>query len=536
MAVRKGNVVLTAVLGFMVMFFVYWSAHVLDLVNESSSKKGWNSLIASSYFQRSKFDDEASQHTRIAEAEKLAPIEQDDQNDSPEIDVEIPKQSHPKVDKPGVSHSRLAQLRKFKKSVIDAIEPWLNVTVVDSSPGNLTSIPARDRNCNGANWMLFSGHLRSFPRNYLNRQSFMENSASGCWMQVVYTVDIFETPQKLGMWKIKDVTSLSRLTLPQSEDVAFVVVQRHILRGKPDVFPGVLGFSKIVAAYHGIPLSPKDVLIVTRPDVIFTHAIDYPSLKTYAQNAKPFVFWTRYFVHNFDTKDPAEFLLIGTRELWENLCIRSCPTWWHIRTRCRGEQGCIGDNGCGFYGPKFIIAAEVRGFDSFFFLLPGFGMMLNRIPSPKVIQTWKSPKTQLPVRGVLDVVPARMRTRDSGACDYLRVECGRRHGLEMIRSISAEVGGAQVDTFVSDGLKAGYVRNETLIKMFKIFDSNGDGVLSKSEIVKHKKSPDTIVAGISKMYPPKMQLEGVKFSRYAKCDKHTVGFGTSFYVEDRSRS
>ena len=50
-----------------------------------------------------------------------------------------------------------------------------------------------------------------------------------------------------------------------------------------DYMPGVAILGDLLAQLHGIPRRESDVILLTRPDVVYSHAVDVPRRRPYEQ-------------------------------------------------------------------------------------------------------------------------------------------------------------------------------------------------------------------------------------------------------------
>ncbi|CAE8657313.1 unnamed protein product [Polarella glacialis] len=155
------------------------------------------------------------------------------------------------------------------------MEGWLNISVVAMSPGKL------DARCGGqARFAYFSGQFRTFARNVRNRDSFLSGSGEGCWVQVLYTYDEIDSPRFLyGTKDVVEAAAGYRSAVPGA--FAFLVARR-LARPRPDILPGVVRFASLVAERRGLRRSAADVIVVSGPDILFSHAFNHPQLQAYA--------------------------------------------------------------------------------------------------------------------------------------------------------------------------------------------------------------------------------------------------------------
>ncbi|CAE8704348.1 unnamed protein product [Polarella glacialis] len=380
--------------------------------------------------------------------------------------------------------------------------------------------------CGGqARFAYFSGQFRTFARNVRNRDSFLSGSGEGCWVQVLYTYDEIDSPRFLYGYSTKDVVEAAagyRSAVPGA--FAFLVARR-LARPRPDILPGVVRFASLVAERHGLRRSAANVIVVSRPDILFSHAFDHPQLQAYAlrPGSPPFILFPSHQGENLIVNDPSEMLLLASRALLEDPCVASCASWRQIRGGCRSESGCHGGSpfrGCGYYGSKWIVAGGERGYDACF-MRPLMRLVLARPENDPgawlEVGGGKGPRPG-PNKAMLPGPPMRLLeglrcARDYGACDCARIGCGVFDIT--FQKWQLPPGGGLLEDFARN---MQLVRSEVFQPVFHSLDQDGDGVISFSE---HLNATPTLAAlrgNVSQRCPATLVAENVSFRSYRWCE------------------
>ena len=129
-------------------------------------------------------------------------------------------------------------------------------------------------------------------------------------------------------------------------------------------------FARSVASHHAIPLSPNDVVILSRPDVITSHAIDYAMvhqrLTAYRGMA---VYLSRWSGGQVTSRDPVEMFVVVGRALLDMLCSSTGNT-------CLAPEWSCGH----LYARTFIYGVGAVGGSAFFYG-SGLQVYLHRLNS-----------------------------------------------------------------------------------------------------------------------------------------------------------
>ena len=234
-------------------------------------------------------------------------------------------------------------------------------------------------------WLYLRGHIRTFIEHTNNLQSFLQNS-SRCWFVVIFTPDELDkhdfgidanvvhpwSPSSTNILnefkkRNESVPSFIEKATRQLGDtnIAFATVSQ--IDTRPDshhytnvAFVCLVALGIEVAKFHSIPRHANDIVGVSRPDLLYTHAINVDSLVSVA-NTIPFVLMPHHRDNTIGGNDPSEMFVVAVRRFWETICPMSNktkPNRWH---------GCIGISGCGYYAPVFVYAAARFGFMPFFY-------------------------------------------------------------------------------------------------------------------------------------------------------------------------
>jgi hypothetical protein len=221
-----------------------------------------------------------------------------------------------------------------------------------------------------------------------NLKSFLDKSAS-CWFVTVYARDEIDhkynasTPwvpnmdDMLDDFQQKGVTASSILDDVSgnlSSNFAWATVHRENPNEKKDVYRGAVVLGVAVAKVHDIPTSPDDIVAVSRPDIVFSHAIDAIKLATVAKQI-PFVLLPHHEADSVGGNDPSEMLTISTRSFWQGVCIHKVGPG-EVQAAKPGSNdnlspdgvGCLEHtSGCGYFGSLLVYAAEAMDIHPFFY-------------------------------------------------------------------------------------------------------------------------------------------------------------------------
>lgn len=204
----------------------------------------------------------------------------------------------------------------------------------------------------GMVWLLLGGHLRTFEKNLLNVEKFIQ--PAGCFFIVIYTRQELESTTK-AWWKNaseadvaenNSTTVLDRLFsfhpwLSQTP-FAYAVVSHDTEAGQNDVFDGLWLLQKYAQSHLGIQPMDSDVFIRSRPDLLYSHTLDYSRLRNLAYRkinlditeesqliGKPgYAFLVRHESKHFVVFDPSELFWIGNLGYFESLYapVKAQPT------------------------------------------------------------------------------------------------------------------------------------------------------------------------------------------------------------------
>jgi hypothetical protein len=187
-------------------------------------------------------------------------------------------------------------------------------------------------------WLNFAGHLRSFEKKLPNFLSFI--GAHPCVFVSLFTWDVLEAPGPAWWSKNRqsglDLTSTSVPELLEKisnstikTNFAWLVMHQGEppdeasapLRFFPAVaFSGSLALSEAAAAAHGIKVQDSDIILQSRPDLLFSHTLDFQPLiglgKKFGDRQRNFVLLVRHDGTSAQGKDPSELFVVATRGFW----------------------------------------------------------------------------------------------------------------------------------------------------------------------------------------------------------------------------
>jgi len=142
----------------------------------------------------------------------------------------------------------------------------------------------------------------------------------------------------------------------------------------------VVSLGTVVAEAHQIPNDGKDIIAITRPDIVYTNGINVPRIASVMAEVEHVIMPP----HNgltFTLNDPSELLVVGPRRFWEAIYITnstckpaaaSLPRW-NVYT-----GACVPADSCGFAAPDYIYAATALAVKPFFYFQP-LGLNILRI-------------------------------------------------------------------------------------------------------------------------------------------------------------
>ena len=213
--------------------------------------------------------------------------------------------------------------------------------IISSSEGNYNHCG----DTNNITWLLLSGHIRSMHSHIPNVLSFLGTS-SDCWFVVVFTRNEL-TGDSIGFQRKHMCDESNNCTAMKREynvtkhlnemqqhsfrsNFAYCVAERNEEPGggewtgnlfSPE-WPGVTMAMRLVAKSHDIRHSSADIVILTRPDIILSHAIQTKNLHELASKENA-TFLVPHYASKFGTgNDPSEVwvLMTCTWDLLVGMC------------------------------------------------------------------------------------------------------------------------------------------------------------------------------------------------------------------------
>ena len=243
-------------------------------------------------------------------------------------------------------------------------------------------------------WVYFWGHLRTFGMHAQNLQSFLDGAEEKpCMFLVIYTRDEFDHPGRHldkyiermhseGRSVVSEMQSTAR-KLGANRSLAFAVTHGgQTLQTYPEIperdrkpiwdyFRGLAKLGTEVANLHGIPQDDRDLIVMTRPDIVFSHAVNLHRIRTIM--AKQKIVLLPHHDARVGGNDPSEMLTIGPRQFFEESCL-AAPSdgapcggegfHWLIPNPTRPSWK------CGYYASWMLYWAYSRGIMPFFYFGP----------------------------------------------------------------------------------------------------------------------------------------------------------------------
>lgn len=294
-----------------------------------------------------------------------------------------------------------------------------HATVIEADPGRYDRC---HENGKGIFWVYLSGQIRSFGMHPTNFRTFLDQSHT-CRFLVIYTrSDITGRYDPTRPWSASTDAALDRLkrsgvtpqtiikdTLPKlhpgASNLAFAVMNYSKRAG--DSLRGVTLLGRETARVHGIPQAPLDIVAWTRPDIMFTHAINVPGIAA-VMTKVPHVLLPHHD-RQVGNNDPSEMLVIAPRLLFEGLCpLNKSDPYPPNMIQDEWLLGCLSvRSSCGYFAGPFVFAAKVFNMTPFFYHQP-ISLFLHRINGEFNVSVMRGmdrplPMADSPVRPALDL-------------------------------------------------------------------------------------------------------------------------------------
>ena len=312
-------------------------------------------------------------------------------------------------------------------------------------------------------WMHLSGLFRSLPDRKDNLFNFLDRS-SACWFAVVFTLDRIESPNR-PWWCDGRTSEATRALCSQSSGQnaarsaakeihatlaslhaatttggrAYVVATRSHEPLMTDTailqnFGATMAVHRAVLEHHGIDhlTRPSDVILQTRPDVIFPSAIDAAALHALFRTAPtPLLLVMR---HQGGEKvgglDPTEIAWFASRSALEQLCPDG--------TGCLGARRALELKwlGCGHPFVTLLIHHPKLDIQTFF-VLPNWRLRLLRLGGD-LSRGYNGPM-MTNASTSLELLEPRRDLRDGLKCAVGVRDTGRGHNESACASSAAAV-------------------------------------------------------------------------------------------------
>ncbi|CAJ1447365.1 unnamed protein product [Effrenium voratum] len=220
-------------------------------------------------------------------------------------------------------------------------------------------------------WLYLWGHLRSWHLHLANLRSFLAQS-NPCWHVVIYTREELTHQSRakdakvMDQWQHQGLTVLKLLQESSLENLAWAVTERS--KGKEDYHAAVVQLGLQVARLQGIPQTPDDIIAFSRPDVLFSHAIDVHRIRQ-VMSWRKHVLLPHHEATSIGGNDPSELFVVGPRQFFEEPCLTP-----ELPCGRRGWRGWY----CGYYGAHFVYWAYSQKIAPFFFFT-GIKFQLHRM-------------------------------------------------------------------------------------------------------------------------------------------------------------
>lgn len=302
------------------------------------------------------------------------------------MDADFPRQLQRRYDGMWPPHARQA----IAKVPDRRAAPPLHVVVAD--PGTLPAC-AQEK---PVLYVHLAGLLRSFSNVTAHLQDFLESGAT-CWFVFLFTLSHAE--QRAPWWCSVDHRGsraersrclehaaagantsvvhtvprlLEGLRRARNGGAAYAVVARHHEPPLVDTavlqnFAAVSTLARCTLSHHQLATRPTDLILHSRPDVIYSSALDFPRMEAFSRRAQPLLLLLRHGskpgAEGINWNDPSDITWLASRSALDRLCPDSQP--------CLGAQSAeelrrrYGNCGHAYVG-LFIHAASSLGIASFF--------------------------------------------------------------------------------------------------------------------------------------------------------------------------
>jgi len=177
-------------------------------------------------------------------------------------------------------------------------------------------------------WVIMGGHMRSADLHVLNTKAFLEQSHTCTFL--IYVLRRYVAEHSLSNshkfadgspeWKkwtsINTTARAEYLLATIGTNAAYIVTHRTMKGGWAHMDTRIAGLVAIreLQKQHGISSSTKDIVVHTRPDAVFSHAID---IATLIQVKERFQMYIPHYSGSTGTgNDPNELFFIATLSLY----------------------------------------------------------------------------------------------------------------------------------------------------------------------------------------------------------------------------
>mmetsp|Transcript_153215 Transcript_153215/g.491334 ORF Transcript_153215/g.491334 Transcript_153215/m.491334 type:complete len:522 (+) Transcript_153215:114-1679(+) len=339
-------------------------------------------------------------------------------------------------------HCNASALTSGSEALRDALwhvaGPNYSFPVEDGSPGTYDGCHAAGK---GVFWVYLIGQIRSFGMHSTNFRTFLSDSHT-CWFVVLYTRTQIAAREKARPWSPKVDGALDELVqIGQTVQTIISDVAQKLHRTRPgsnlacvivnypnrshEQHRAVTLLGREVAMLHCIPRHDLDVIAVTRPDMIFSSAINVPRIAD-VMSRLPHMLLTRH-QEIVGGNDPSELLIVGPRKFWEATCAYADANSSSTLTSAPGNSSSTLSSGpgmlvvpklglcleprearkCGWFAAHLVYSAFAMGVMPFFIGQP-LAINLHRINGHFHMGvmngfTKQLPQPNHPVRSTLDI-------------------------------------------------------------------------------------------------------------------------------------
>lgn len=183
-------------------------------------------------------------------------------------------------------------------------------------------------------WMLLGGGLRSMPKHLSHTKDFLSKSTSCYFVAMILRSTVTGPTLGNGMGDAPLTSSGNEIHMQAEKvskllqtNVAFAIAHRNFQspsgEGMIDTWHASHKLLKLASKIHQIRRSDQDIVFLSRPDIVYSHAVQFGRLHTLAKTGRKFTLIMRHERGQTGGCDPTEVWAITSLGVWDatmNLC------------------------------------------------------------------------------------------------------------------------------------------------------------------------------------------------------------------------